>query len=49
MINLLVTGSNGQLGQCLRQQLQNATDISCYFATREDLDITNNEGVQAFF
>ena len=49
MINLLVTGSNGQLGQCLRQQLQNITDVSCYFATREDIDITNNEGVQRFF
>ncbi len=49
MINLLVTGSNGQLGQCLKQLLLSATDISCYFATREDLDITNSDEVQRFF
>ena len=49
MINLLVTGSSGQLGQCLKQLLPSATDISCYFATREDLDITNNDVVHQFF
>jgi dTDP-4-dehydrorhamnose reductase len=49
MINLLVTGSNGQLGRCLKQQLHNAGDISCYFASKEDLDITDNEAVQGFF
>ena len=49
MKKILVTGASGQLGQCLRSQLQNPTDISCYFATKEDLDITNNEAVQDFF
>ena len=49
MKKILVTGSNGQLGQCLRQLLLSATDISCYFATREDLDITNSDEVQRFF
>ena len=49
MINLLVTGSSGQLGQCLKQLLLSATDISCYFATREDLDITNSDELQQFF
>ncbi|MEZ8003541.1 MAG: dTDP-4-dehydrorhamnose reductase, partial [Patiriisocius sp.] len=49
MINLLVTGSNGQLGQCLKQLLLSATDISCYFAAREDLDITNSDEIQRFF
>ena len=49
MINLLVTGSNGQLGQCLKQLLLSATDISCYFAAREDLDITNSDELQRFF
>ena len=49
MINLLVTGSSGQLGQCLRQLLLSATDISCYFAAREDLDITNSDELQQFF
>jgi dTDP-4-dehydrorhamnose reductase len=49
MKKILVTGSNGQLGQCFKQQLHNATDISCCFATREDLDITNNDIVHRFF
>ena len=49
MKKILVTGSNGQLGQCLKQQLQNTGDVSCYFATREDLDITNNDVIQRFF
>ena len=49
MINLLVTGSNGQLGQCLKQQLHNAGDISCYFATKKDLDITNEQALGDFF
>jgi dTDP-4-dehydrorhamnose reductase len=49
MKKILVTGSNGQLGQCLKQQLQNTGDVSCYFTTREDLDITNNDVVQRFF
>ena len=49
MINLLVTGSSGQLGQCLKKQLLSATDISCYFAAREDLDITNSDELQRFF
>ena len=49
MINLLVTGSSGQLGQCLKQLLLSATDISCYFAAREDLDVTNSDELQRFF
>ena len=49
MKKILVTGSSGQLGQCLKQLLPSATDISCYFATREDLDIRNNDVVQRFF
>jgi dTDP-4-dehydrorhamnose reductase len=49
MSNLLVTGSNGQLGQCLREQLKTFPGITCYFATREDLDITNAVLVQKFF
>ena len=49
MKKILVTGSSGQLGQCLKQLLLSATDISCYFATREDLDITNSDEIQRFF
>ena len=49
MKKILVTGSSGQLGQCLKQLLLSATDISCYFAAREDLDITNSDELQRFF
>lgn len=49
MKKILVTGSSGQLGQCLKQLLLSATDISCHFAAREDLDITNSDEVQRFF
>ena len=49
MKKILVTGSSGQLGQCLKQLLLSATDISCYFAAREDLDITNGDEIQRFF
>ena len=37
------------MGQCLKQLLLSATDISCYFAAREDLDITNSDELQRFF
>ena len=33
----------------LKQLLLSATDISCYFAAREDLDITNSDELQRFF
>ena len=49
MKKILVTGSSGQLGQCLKQQLLSATDISCYFAAREDLDITNSDELYNVF
>jgi len=49
MKRILVTGSNGQLGQCLKQQLENTPNISCYFATKEDLDITNEQALGDFF
>ena len=49
MKKILVTGASGQLGQCLKQQLHNAGNISCYFASKEDLNITDNEAVQRFF
>lgn len=49
MSKLLITGSSGQLGQCLKQQLENTPDISCHFATKEDLDITNKQALEDFF
>lgn len=49
MSKLLITGSSGQLGQCLKQQLENTPNISCYFATKKDLDITNEQALGDFF
>ena len=49
MKRILVTGSSGQLGKCLKQQLENTPNISSYFATKEDLDITNEQVLEDFF
>ncbi|MFZ8933618.1 MAG: dTDP-4-dehydrorhamnose reductase [Bacteriovoracaceae bacterium] len=43
--NILVTGANGQLGQCLKDVLSPQT----LFASRQELDITNKENVLAYF
>lgn len=40
---ILITGSNGQLGKALQEYYPKANAVS-----REDLDISNNEQVQAF-
>ena len=39
-MRLLIFGSNGQVGQCLRDQLQNF-DYEVVFCSREDIDITD--------
>jgi dTDP-4-dehydrorhamnose reductase len=49
MINVLVTGANGQLAQCIREQLKNNSSIKGYFATKEALDISNKDALQTFF
>ena len=50
MINVLVTGSNGQLGKTLKQLSSKYSDkIEFTFATKQDLDITNNQEVSNFF
>ncbi|MFV0531329.1 MAG: dTDP-4-dehydrorhamnose reductase [Flavobacteriales bacterium] len=41
--NILILGSNGQLGQELRQI---KTKHTTFFATREDIDITNQESLK---
>ncbi|MGB5791749.1 sugar nucleotide-binding protein, partial [Poseidonibacter sp.] len=46
-LNILVTGSKGQVGSELRE-LSNDYDYNFFFTTREDLDITNSEDIKSF-
>ncbi|BAO75575.1 dTDP-4-dehydrorhamnose reductase [Winogradskyella sp. PG-2] len=48
MKTILVTGANGQLGQCLRGLVSYSTN-NYIFLSSSDLDITNKESVQSFF
>lgn len=49
MINVLVTGSNGQLGRCIKDLAPNNTDINFIFTDYKELDICNLNEVLAFF
>lgn len=46
-LNILVTGSNGQLGMCLRDASKESTD-NWIFVGHEDLDITDTKAVSDF-
>ncbi len=46
--NILVTGANGQLGQCLRAISGNYKGLSFFFASHEDVDITSHEDVGTY-
>jgi len=46
-INILVTGSNGQLGSEL-QELQKDYDYNFFFTNRENIDITNKDDIKSF-
>ena len=48
MNNILVTGSNGQLGSELREIAPNYQDYNFLFTDVKDLDITNHEAVKDF-
>ncbi|MDO6489749.1 MULTISPECIES: dTDP-4-dehydrorhamnose reductase [unclassified Cellulophaga] len=49
MIKILVTGANGQLGQCI-QVLKNAySNLEFTFCNSDELDITDRERLQLFF
>lgn len=48
-MKILVTGSNGQLGQKLRQLSQRYTDHDFIFTDIQELDITNRNSVDEFF
>lgn len=45
--NILITGSDGQLGKELRE-LSNDYSYNCYFTTRKDLDISETELIKDF-
>ncbi len=48
-MHILVTGSNGQVGSELQSLANNYPNFSFVFVDKEDLDIGNQEAVQAFF
>lgn len=46
---LLITGANGQVGQCFQQLAAQYPDFQFLFAGSSDLDITSKRDVEAFF
>ena len=48
-MKILVTGSNGQLGQELRQLSKKYPDYEFIFTDIRELDITNRQSVDRFF
>lgn len=48
-MNILVTGSNGQLGSEIREISKDFGDYNFIFTDIEELDITNEDDVSAFF
>ena len=46
-INILVTGSNGQVGSEIRE-LEKDYSYNFFFTTRDDIDITNKEDIRNF-
>ncbi|GGE87633.1 dTDP-4-dehydrorhamnose reductase [Chishuiella changwenlii] len=49
MKKILITGANGQLGQAILEQSKNYKEIECFFVTRNELDITNEDLVKNYF
>lgn len=49
MKKIIVTGGNGQLGNCLKKISGKFSDYTFIFADRELLDITNEAAVEDFF
>lgn len=47
-MNILITGSNGQLGTALKKVLPEKLEAKFYFAERTELDITDAESVGRF-
>lgn len=49
MKKILVTGANGQLGQCIKDASLAHPDLDFTFATRKELSIENNQAVLEYF
>jgi dTDP-4-dehydrorhamnose reductase len=49
MKTVLVTGANGQLGQCIQKIQQQHTEINFHFKSSSELDITNINAVNDYF
>ncbi len=49
MKKVLVTGANGQLGQCIQKIQPHHQEIDFHFASVKELDITDTKKVEAFF
>ena len=48
MLNILVTGANGQLGSALKNLEQNYSNYTCYFTDKNELDIAKANAIQEF-
>lgn len=49
MKTVLVTGANGQLGQCIQKIQSQHSDINFYFVSSTELDITDTKTVNDYF
>ena len=49
MIKIVVTGANGQLGQCIQVLKNTYSDLEFTFYNSDELDITNEEELKIFF
>jgi len=49
MKKVLITGANGQLGQAIHEVAANYKNLEFVFATRNELDITNEDLVSQYF
>lgn len=48
MINILITGSNGQLGTTLQNIAHNFSNYTCFFTDKTELDITKVDAIETF-
>ncbi len=48
-MKVLVTGFDGQLGKCTQKQVRECRELSFFFSSRENLDITNKELINGLF
>tara|TARA_B100000929_G_scaffold290843_1_gene286193 strand:+ start:5864 stop:6718 length:855 start_codon:yes stop_codon:yes gene_type:complete len=49
MKTVLVSGANGQLGQCFQKHSKNYPEIEFLFCSSRELDITSKEALSAYF